>query len=93
MVLRKGWRTQSATVTIQQGGGVERLIARLGWLLNLAGIPRSLGDCPVKPSAIPSLAAEAARQWTATFNPPPPAGADFARLHAAAFQTRGAGAP
>ena len=75
------------------GGGIGRLISRLDWLLNLAGMPRSLGECPVNPSAIPSLAAEAAKQWTATFNPRPLAEADFARLYQAAFQTRGDGAP
>jgi alcohol dehydrogenase len=75
------------------GGGVDRLVSRLDWLLNLAGMPRSLGECSVDPAAIPSLAAEAAKQWTATFNPRPPAEADFARLYQAAFQTRGDGAP
>jgi alcohol dehydrogenase len=75
------------------GGGIGRLISRLDWLLNLAGMPRSLGECPVNPAAIPSLAAEAAKQWTAAFNPRPLAEADFARLYQAAFQTRGDGAP
>jgi alcohol dehydrogenase len=74
-------------------GGIGRLMSRLDWLLNLAGMPRSLGECPVKAAAIPSLAAEAAKQWTAAFNPRPLAGADFASLYQAAFQTRGDGAP
>jgi alcohol dehydrogenase len=75
------------------GGEINRLIARLDWLLNLAGMPRSLGECKVDAAAIPSLAAEAARQWTAAFNPRPVNEADFARLYQAAFQTRGDGAP
>ena len=75
------------------GGGTGRLFSRLDWLLNLAGMPRSLGECPVNPAAIPGLAAEAAKQWTAAFNPRPLAEADFARLYQAAFQTRGDGAP
>jgi alcohol dehydrogenase len=70
-----------------------RLLARLDWLLNLAGIPRSLADCQVKPAAIANLAAEAVKQWTAAFNPRPLAQADFARLYEAAFQDRGDGAP
>ncbi|MGD0814059.1 MAG: iron-containing alcohol dehydrogenase [Verrucomicrobiota bacterium] len=74
-------------------GGIDKLVSRLDWLLNLAGIPRSLTECSLKPSAIPSLAAEAAQQWTATFNPRPLAEADFARLYEAGFQTRGDGAP
>ncbi len=76
-----------------QGGEIGRLFLRLDWLLNLAGMPRSLGECQVDPAAIPRLAAEAAKQWTATFNPRPMAEADFARLYQAAFQTRGDGAP
>jgi alcohol dehydrogenase len=75
------------------GGGIDRLVARLDWLLNLAGIPRSLADSKVNSAAIPSLAAEAAKQWTATFNPRPVAEADFVRLYQAAFKTRGDGAP
>jgi alcohol dehydrogenase len=68
-------------------------VSRLDWLLNLAGMTRSLAECAVKPSAIPGLAAEAATQWTATFNPRRVGEADFARLYEAAFQTRGDGAP
>jgi alcohol dehydrogenase len=75
------------------GGEVGRLVSRLDWLLNLAGMPRSLGDCQVNPAAIPSLAAEAAKQWTAAFNPRPVVEADFARLYQSAFQARGDGAP
>jgi alcohol dehydrogenase len=74
------------------GGEASRLVLRLDWLLNLAGMPRSLGECKVDPAAIPSLASEAAKQWTAAFNPRPLAEADFARLYQAAFQTRGEGA-
>jgi len=75
------------------GGEEDRLFRRLDWLLNLAGMPRSLAECQIKPGEIPSLAAEAAKQWTANFNPRPMTEADFARLYQAAFQTRGDGAP
>jgi alcohol dehydrogenase len=68
------------------------LVSRIEWLLNLAGMPRSLADCQVDPAAIPGLAAEAAKQWTAAFNPRPLAEADFVRLYEAAFQPRGEGA-
>jgi alcohol dehydrogenase len=74
-------------------GGMARLISRLDWLLNLAGMPRSLGECGVKSSSISGLAAEAARQWTAGFNPRPVAETDFVRLYQQAFQSRGDGAP
>ena len=54
------------------------------WLqhvLHLAGMPRSLADCGVKVSMIPTLAEEAARQWTGTFNPRPVSAKDFAALY------------
>jgi alcohol dehydrogenase len=75
------------------GGTVDQLVARLEWLLNLAGLPRSLADCQVKESAIPQLAAEAAKQWTAAFNPRPVTEADFVHLYQSAFEPRGDGLP
>ncbi|MFM7817392.1 MAG: alcohol dehydrogenase, partial [Verrucomicrobiota bacterium] len=42
--------------------GVSRLLDR-------AGIPRSILDAGATLDAIPQLAAAAARQWTAQFNP------------------------
>ena len=69
------------------------LAAKVEWLLNLAGMPRSLADCSVTPSAIPLLAAEAAKQWTAGFNPRPVGEQDFIQLFEAAFEPRGPGAP
>ncbi len=69
----------------------EALIARLESLLNLAGIPRSLADCGVSREAIPIMASEAARQWTATFNPRPIGTEEFAALYEAAFVPRGDG--
>jgi alcohol dehydrogenase len=37
---------------------------------------------------VPALAAEAARQWTAQFNPRPVTETDFAALYQAAFSSR-----
>src|SRR5438105_12235898 len=48
---------------------VEALIARLESLLNTSQIARSLADRSVKHSKIKVMAAEAAKQWTASFNP------------------------
>jgi alcohol dehydrogenase len=45
----------------------------------------------VKRSKIKTLAAEAARQWTASFNPRPVTEADFVALYEAAFEPRGEG--
>src|SRR5580658_9790397 len=69
------------------------LAAKVEWLLNLARLPRSLAETGVTPSSIPMLAAEAARQWTAGFNPRPVGEKDFAHLFEAALAPRGPGAP
>jgi alcohol dehydrogenase class IV len=70
----------------------DALIARLELLLNRCDMPRSLADCGVPRSAIPMLAAEAARQWTAGFNPRKVEVNDFVSLYEAAFEARGEGA-
>jgi alcohol dehydrogenase len=64
------------------------LAERLDELLNLAGIPRSLADCGVTAEAIPQLAAEAAKQWTAGFNPRHAGEEDFVKLYEAALEPR-----
>ncbi len=63
----------------------EQLAARLEWLLDLARLPRCLTQCGVKPNDLPRLAEEAARQWTAQFNPRPVTAADFQQLYTAAL--------
>ena len=70
---------------------VRALVARLEALLNAAEIPRSLADCGVPRDSIPMLAAEAAKQWTANFNPRAVSTADFVGLYEAAFERRGDG--
>jgi alcohol dehydrogenase len=67
----------------------DALVARLVVLLNKAGMPRSLADCGVQRSMIPTLAQEAAQQWTAGFNPRKVSAEDFVRLYEAAFEPRG----
>ena len=80
-----------ACVSDGHGPALEALVARLESLLNLAQVPRSLADCGVKRSEIKTLAAEAARQWTANFNPRPVTERDFVHLYEAAFEPRGEG--
>ncbi len=63
----------------------EHLAGHLESLLELAGLPRTLDHCGVKPSDIPRLADEAARQWTAQFNPRTVTASDFQQLYAAAL--------
>ncbi len=67
------------------------LIARIESLLNAARIARSLAECGVERAFIPQLAKEAARQWTAGFNPRPITARDFVALYEAAFERRGDG--
>ena len=70
---------------------VAALVARLESLLNAAQIAPSLADLGVKHSKIKMMAEEAAKQWTASFNPRPIGVEDFERLYTAAFEPRGDG--
>jgi alcohol dehydrogenase len=72
---------------------VDALIARVEYLLNQAGIARSLSDLNVDPDWIPTLAKEAAGQWTASFNPRAIGPAEMAGLYEQAFERRGDGDP
>jgi alcohol dehydrogenase len=47
----------------------ERLAKRLEALLDCAGLPRRLKHLDIPAESLPELAADAASQWTATFNP------------------------
>lgn len=57
------------------------LANRLDELLAATKLTRRLSECGVPATAIPMLAEEAARQWTAQFNPRPVTVADFAKLY------------
>jgi hypothetical protein len=58
----------------------DALISRLEMLLDLARMPRSLDQCGVERGMLPTLAQEAARQWTAGFNPRPVTQGDLQRF-------------
>jgi alcohol dehydrogenase len=66
----------------------EELAGRIDALLGLAQMPRSLAECGVERNSVPQLADEAARQWTATFNPRPLTKEDFAKLYEESFKRR-----
>jgi len=68
-----------------EAAAAQQLVAHVESLLHAAGIPRSLADAGIPADAVPHLAAEAARQWTAQFNPRPLALEDFARLYEEAY--------
>ena len=61
------------------------LVERLEMVFNLTNLPRSLAAGGVQREAIGRLAEEAAKQWTAGFNPRPVAKEDFVRFYEAAF--------
>jgi alcohol dehydrogenase len=62
-------------------GSVEGLIASIEDLLRLAGLRTSLSEFKVSAYSLPTLAAEAAQQWTAQFNPRPIVASDFERIY------------
>jgi alcohol dehydrogenase len=64
---------------------VNALVVEIQTLLELAGMPAALSDCGVKEKDLPMLASEAAKQWTAHFNPRPLTEKDFIELFRAAF--------
>lgn len=64
---------------------VELLARRLEALLGFAMLPGKLSKCGVESERLEQLATEAAKQWTAGFNPRPIAAADFLQLYKAAF--------
>jgi alcohol dehydrogenase len=66
----------------------ESLVRCLETLLNRAKMPRSLAECGVEQAMIPKLAQEAARQWTAGFNPRAVTSEDFLKLYKTAFEPR-----
>jgi alcohol dehydrogenase len=62
-------------------GSLEELLDRLREILALAGLQASLGELGVAREGIPALAEEAARQWTANFNPRTITKEDFIQLY------------
>jgi alcohol dehydrogenase len=66
---------------VPQSVALAWLIEAVTESLRTAGIPTTLTAAGVDPSAISNLAAEAARQWTATFNPRSITAADFEALY------------
>jgi alcohol dehydrogenase len=77
--------TQLAQSSEAPEAAAEHLAVRLESLLELAGLPRTLDRCGVKQEDVPRLADEAARQWTARFNPRPVSAADFQQLYTASL--------
>jgi len=81
LALTGGMATTSEAPAIAVAG----LAKRLAELPSLAGLSQTLSPCGVTRDSIPTLAEEAARQWTASFNPRPVTKDDFVLLYEAAF--------
>lgn len=64
---------------------VVALAEFLGKLASRAGLAGRLSDCGVDRQRLPELAAEAAKQWTGTFNPVDMTEADYLQLYEAAY--------
>ena len=64
---------------------VDALVQEIKTLLELANMPSSLSDCGVQQKDLPLLAAEAAKQWTAAYNPRLITEKDFLALFETAF--------
>lgn len=61
------------------------LADRVGAMLRMAGLPVTLRELGVEDSAIPSLADQAAAQWTARFNPRHVGPAELSQIYRAAM--------
>ena len=63
-------------------GPIEEFIEELETLLDAAKMRAGLRELGIDPAQFPTLAKEAAKQWTATFNPRPIAAEDFEQMYA-----------
>jgi alcohol dehydrogenase len=77
LAVEAGWARPGAA----PAAAADALAANLVSLLKAAGIPPPLGACGLTPDQLPALAAEAAAQWTAAFNPRPVDAAGFLALY------------
>jgi len=66
-------------------GPIDELIGELETILDVAKMRDGLGKLGIARDALPKLAAEAAKQWTATFNPRPITAEDFEQLYVEAL--------
>jgi alcohol dehydrogenase len=78
--------TGLATAEHGTDSAVTALVEAIERLLTSGGFPRTLADSGVDRAAIPALATEAARQWTAQFNPCPVTETDFVDLFNRAYE-------
>jgi alcohol dehydrogenase len=77
---------EAANGDFEASSAGEALADHVAYLLQRASLPSSLQECGVDRSAIGRLAKDAAKQWTANFNPRPVGEQEFIQLYEAAFQ-------
>jgi alcohol dehydrogenase len=65
----------------------DRLAEYVRSLVALSGAPTSLNECDVNEDLIPTMAEEAARQWTGQFNPRPVDADSLTELYQCALQS------
>jgi alcohol dehydrogenase len=66
-------------------GPIDELISELETILDVAKMRDGLAKLGISRERIPVMAAEAAKQWTATFNPRPISAPDFEELYVEAL--------
>ena len=76
LVAELGEETQNAVLLLAEY--LQRVVHR-------AGLAGKLSECGVDRQRLPELAADAARQWTGTFNPVEMTADDYLKLYEAAF--------
>ena len=76
----------SAATPASLSGSCEELAGKLERLLELAGLREVAEAQRPKHDIVATLAEEAARQWTAGFNPRPVTKEDFVKLYEAALE-------
>jgi alcohol dehydrogenase len=74
------------SAALSDGQAPEALLAQIRSVLAAADMPTTLAECGISADSIDMLAAEAARQWTAQFNPRPATIDDFRAMYVAALE-------
>lgn len=92
--IRRLYAELALAATLSRTGDPEEAATSVvaGWIesmLDLASLPRSLAGSGLARDALPALAEQAARQWTAGFNPRPITARDFQALYELAWDPAG----
>ncbi len=78
-------RSSSSNGSADSRGGPEELARLVASLVERAGLTARLSECGVERERLPEMADDAARQWTATFNPRPVGRDELLELYNSAY--------